>query len=77
MCLAQVLADVDPAFSTTTAIECLWDCEPESRRIGVVHAAPTDARVRTRVQEIAADEAEDGDVRDAATESCETMAEGS
>ncbi|MCA9646602.1 MAG: hypothetical protein KC492_38210, partial [Myxococcales bacterium] len=66
MHLTEVLAGVDPEFSTTLAVECLWDCEPDSRRLGVLHADPADVRVRKRLEEIAVDAAEEPGVRELA-----------
>ena len=63
---AASLALTDPAFSTTRAIECLWDCEERTRIIGIEHADQTNTTVRERLTELASDPFEDEDVRDAA-----------
>jgi hypothetical protein len=66
MHLAEVLVQVDSAFPTTLGMECLWDCEPDTRKLGVLHGDRIDARVLKRVQEIAADGAEEERVSEAA-----------
>jgi hypothetical protein len=57
------LAASDPTFSGDVAVECLWDCEAETRRLG---ALGVDRRVRLaaqRLEEFAGDEAQAASVR--------------
>lgn len=63
----SVLAMVatDPGYPHVFAEECLWDCESAIREAGV-RSAPLLDRVKHRMVELAMDEAEDSDVRDAA-----------
>lgn len=62
---AAAMAATDPHFGASYAVECLWDCEPETRAIGATWAEPT-ARVLTRLRELADDEYEEPSVRAAA-----------
>jgi len=64
--VAGALAVTDPEFAETRAIECLWDCEPAVRTIGVEYADRYDPAVRDRLQVMAADWAEDPDTQQAA-----------
>lgn len=43
---AEALAHLDPAFPHTRALECLDDCEPGTRAVGVAHADRSLARRR-------------------------------
>lgn len=58
---ARGLSKVSPTFSRDRAVECLWDCEPGTRMIGCATAELSLARMR--IDEIAADEMEEDDVR--------------
>ena len=65
--IVSALAASDPTFAGDIAVECLWDCERESRAIA---AACVDRRVRLasqRLAELAGDEAQAASVRAAAT----------
>ncbi len=62
---AAVLAEADPGFATRYALECLWDCEPETRLIGA-GAVRVDDDALDRLQQLEADDAEHADVRAAA-----------
>ncbi len=66
--VVAALAASDPTFSGDVAVECLWDCEAETRRIGAAHV---DRRVRLaaqRLQEFAEDEVQAAVVRAAAAQ---------
>ncbi len=61
--IVEALAASDPTFGGDVAVECLWDCEAETRRMAAVHV---DGRVRLaaqRLEELAADEAQAASVR--------------
>lgn len=60
------LAASDPTFSGDVAVECLWDCEAQTRRIAATHV---DRRVRLaaqRLDELATDGLQAASVRAAA-----------
>ncbi|MDQ3675688.1 MAG: hypothetical protein M3401_02620 [Actinomycetota bacterium] len=64
--IVSALAASDPTFSGDLAVECLWDCELESRAIA---AARVDRRIRLaaqRLRELVDDEAQATAVRRAA-----------
>ena len=63
---ARSMAAVDPDFSTLFADECLWDCETETRLVGIEASQLDDRIARPRINVLAADEAEDEAVRTAA-----------
>ena len=63
---AASLALADPAFPTGRAVECLWDCEHDTRQVGIEHVEARLADATTRIAELAADEFEHDDVRKAA-----------
>jgi hypothetical protein len=66
--IVSALAASDPTFSGDVAVECLWDCEAETRRLGATHV---DGRVRLaaqRLDELAADEVQAASVRAAAAQ---------
>ncbi|MEA2189516.1 MAG: hypothetical protein QOK16_4527, partial [Solirubrobacteraceae bacterium] len=59
----------DPTFAGDVAVECLWDCERETRALA---AGRVDRRVRLaaqRLDELAADESQAASVRHAAAAS--------
>jgi HEAT repeat protein len=60
---AHALAQVSPTFSRTLAIECLWDCEADTRLLACSVAPLEIATVRERITELAADVVEEEDVR--------------
>jgi hypothetical protein len=65
--IVAALAASDPTFSGDVAVECLWDCEADTRRLAVTHV---DRRVRLasqRLEEFAGDEAQAASVRAAAS----------
>jgi hypothetical protein len=64
--IVSALAASDPTFSGDLAVECLWDCELESRAIA---AGNVDRRIRLasqRLAELASDEVHAASVRRAA-----------
>ena len=64
--IVAALAASDPTFDGDVAVECLWDCEAETRGLACAHV---DRRVRLaaqRLEELAADEAQAAAVRAAA-----------
>lgn len=63
--VVAALAAADPTFAGDLAVECLWDCERESRQIAAEHV---DRRIRMagqRLAELGADEAQAASVRQA------------
>jgi hypothetical protein len=52
---AAVLAAADPAFAATWAVECLWDCESETRTFACNHVDVTIPGVLARLRELAKD----------------------
>lgn len=56
----------DPGFPDTRAVECLWDCQPEVRELGATHVAIVESSIRSRLNVMATDWAEDADVQLAA-----------
>ena len=66
--IVAALAASDPTFGGDVAVECLWDCEAETRRLAALHV---DRRVRLaaqRLEELAGDEAQAASVRAAAAQ---------
>ncbi|HUR86069.1 MAG TPA: hypothetical protein VMY78_12045 [Solirubrobacteraceae bacterium] len=64
--VVSALAATDPMFSGDVAVDCLWDCEPETRQLAATHV---DRRIRLasqRLDELAGDEAQAASVRRAA-----------
>ncbi|WP_165990357.1 HEAT repeat domain-containing protein, partial [Streptomyces sp. YIM 98790] len=62
---AVALAATDPSFAAGFAVECLWDCEEDTRAVGARHATTGDARVVERLRSLAADPAEEAGVQTA------------
>jgi hypothetical protein len=61
--VVAALAAADPTFAGDVAVECLWDCERETRRVAAEHV---DRRIRLaaqRLDELARDEAQAASVR--------------
>jgi hypothetical protein len=61
--VVSALAAADPTFAGDVAVECLWDCERETRRAAAAHV---DRRIRLaaqRLDELAHDEAQAASVR--------------
>jgi len=66
--VVSALAAADPTFSGDVAVECLWDCESETREVA---AGQVDRRVRLaaqRLAELAGDEAQSASARQAASD---------
>jgi hypothetical protein len=64
--VVAALAASDPTFGGVVAVDCLWDCEAETRALAATHV---DHRVRLaaqRLQELTADRAQAASVRVAA-----------
>ncbi len=57
---ALLLARLSPTFSDGGAVECLWDCEAETRRCGAVHASASIEMIE-RLTTMAVDPTEDED----------------
>ncbi|MFF0300955.1 HEAT repeat domain-containing protein [Streptomyces sp. NPDC004562] len=62
---ARALAATDPSFAAGFAVECLWDCEENTREIAARHAETGDTRVVERLRRLAADPAEEDEVQTA------------
>ena len=60
---AAALARTDPGFSHGLAVECLWDCEEDTRELAARHAATGDHRVVERLRRLASDPAEQAGVQ--------------
>jgi hypothetical protein len=61
--VVSALARTDPMFAGDVAVECLWDCEPETRQLAAEHV---DRRIRLaaqRLDELADDDAQAASVR--------------
>jgi hypothetical protein len=61
--VVSALARTDPTFAGDVAVECLWDCEPETRALAAEHV---DRRIRLaaqRLDELAGDDAQAVTVR--------------
>lgn len=63
---ADALARIEPGFTATTAVDCLWDCEAATRLRAVDWADVAADGVTDRLRVLARDAAEDDDVRQAA-----------
>lgn len=64
--IVAAMAASDPTFGGDVAVECLWDCEAETRVLAAIHV---DRRIRLaaqRLEELAGDEAQAASVRAAA-----------
>jgi hypothetical protein len=65
--IARAMAETDPAFARTQAVECLWDCQAVTRdEIGAKHVDIRDPAAHARLRVMAADPAEDEDTQLAA-----------
>jgi hypothetical protein len=60
---ARALAITSDRFAEGYAVECLWDCEEETRAVGCAVASWSSSTVRGRIAEIAADKFEDRQLR--------------
>jgi hypothetical protein len=61
--VVAALARTDPTFGGDVAVECLWDCEAETRELATTHV---DRRIRLasqRLDELAGDDAQAASVR--------------
>jgi hypothetical protein len=63
---AAALADLDSEFPVTVAMECLWDCEPETREAGCRTAIQSVDMVGERLVALANNDSEVDSVRSAA-----------
>lgn len=63
---AAALAATDPAFATTYAVECLWDCEEETRLIGAKTVDRSSDGAGAGLARLADDPFEVEDIRDGA-----------
>ncbi|WP_130798576.1 HEAT repeat domain-containing protein [Streptomyces otsuchiensis] len=55
---AVALEATDPFFAAGFAVECLWDCEEDTREVAARAATSGDARVAERLRRLATDPAE-------------------
>jgi hypothetical protein len=62
---ARALAETDPSFAASFALECRWDGEETTRELAARHATTGDARVVERLRSLAADPAEEAGVQSA------------
>jgi len=60
---ARVLSLIDGDFAATRAIECLYDCEPETRSIAVAAVDASLPAISERLTQITLDPTEEEDVR--------------
>ncbi|MEA2191519.1 MAG: hypothetical protein QOI73_1640 [Solirubrobacteraceae bacterium] len=64
--VVAALAAADPTFAGVVAVECLWDCEQETRLLAAEHVDRRIRLARQRLHELADDEAQAASVRVAA-----------
>jgi len=57
--IARAMAETDPAFANTYAVECLWDCQPTTRDFGAMCVDIDNPIALDRLHVIVADPAED------------------
>jgi hypothetical protein len=57
--VARAMAETDPAFANTQAVECLWDCQPTTRDFGATYVDVDNPIALARLHVIASDPAED------------------
>ncbi|WP_077062674.1 HEAT repeat domain-containing protein [Streptomyces sp. MP131-18] len=62
---ARALAVTDPTFAAGFAVECLWDCEEDTREVAARFATTVDTRVVERLRRLATDPAERAGVQTA------------
>ena len=60
---AQALAATAPDFVDRYALECLWDCEEETRVVGASTVDTADPRALARIRLLAGDRHEEPEVR--------------
>lgn len=70
---ARAICDVDPDFPADLAIECLWDCEPETREVGARSISRVSRRELTRLRELATSKLEESDTKAAASARLEQL----
>ena len=63
---AKALAATSPEFAGGRAVECLWDCDDETRQIGCQYVELSVRGVRERLDELSGDTLEEEEVRTAA-----------
>ncbi|MFD5320562.1 HEAT repeat domain-containing protein [Streptomyces sp. NPDC127098] len=63
--VARALSGTDPSFTTGFAVECLWDCEEDTREVAARCATTVDTRVVERLRRLATDPAEQAGVQTA------------
>ena len=61
--VVSALAAADPTFAGDVAVECLWDCEQETRLLAAEHVDRRIRLARQRLRELADDEAQAASVR--------------
>ncbi|MBC9718519.1 HEAT repeat domain-containing protein [Streptomyces sp. TRM66268-LWL] len=59
---ANALAATDPSFAAGFAVECLWDCEENTRELAARRAETADSRVVEQLRRLAADPAEEAEM---------------
>jgi hypothetical protein len=62
---ARALAVTDASFASGFAVECLWDCEEDTRELAARFATTGDVRVVERLRRLATDPAEQAGVQTA------------
>jgi hypothetical protein len=62
---ARALAATDPSFPAGFAVECLWDCEENTRELAARYAETGDFRVVEQLRRLASDPAEEAEVQTA------------
>lgn len=65
--VAETIANTDPTFKRTLAVDCLWDAERETRRIGAEAVSMDIPEAASRITALAADPFEHPEVREAAS----------
>lgn len=69
---AAALAVTDPEFPITHAVECLWDCEEETRLIGVRTVDSSAVDAKSGLMQLVDDRFEVEDIRNAAREAMDS-----
>lgn len=65
--VVEAIAATDPDFPRGLAIDCLWDCEPSIRALGIQHVSVTHPGVSDRLGQLARDPLDEPEVRQQAT----------
>jgi len=63
---ARALAVISTSFAEGLGVECMWDCEEQTRRVGCATASWTSSDVRHRLRELATDSLQGRGVRSTA-----------